>query len=46
MLGELGNLASMIKQAEQIGGKLEGLNETLRGKRATVTPGAGWSRSK
>ncbi len=33
MFGQLGNLASMIKQAQQIGGKLEGLNETLRGKR-------------
>ncbi len=41
MFGQLGNLASMIKQAQQIGGKLEGLNETLRGKRATGNAGGG-----
>ena len=31
----------MIKQAQQIGGRMEGLNETLRTKRATGTAGGG-----
>ena len=41
MFGGLGNLASMIRQAQQIGGRLEGLNETLRGKRVTGSGGGG-----
>jgi DNA-binding YbaB/EbfC family protein len=41
VFGGLGNLASMLRQAQQIGGKLEGMNETLRGKRATGSSGGG-----
>ncbi|HVU87787.1 MAG TPA: YbaB/EbfC family nucleoid-associated protein [Pirellulales bacterium] len=41
MFGQLGNLASMIRQAQQIGGRLEGLNETLRAKRANGSAGGG-----
>jgi nucleoid-associated protein EbfC len=41
VFGGLGNLASMIKQAQQIGGRMEELNETLRTKRATGTAGGG-----
>jgi DNA-binding YbaB/EbfC family protein len=41
VFGQLGNFASMIRQAQQIGGKLEGLNETLRTKRASGSAGGG-----
>lgn len=41
VFGQLGNLASMIRQAQQIGGRLEGLNETLRAKRANGSAGGG-----
>jgi hypothetical protein len=37
----LGNLASMLKQAQQIGGQLQGLSETLKTKRTTGSAGAG-----
>ena len=41
VFGQLGNFASMMRQAQQIGGKLEGLNETLRTKRASGSAGGG-----
>ena len=41
VFGQLGNLATMFRQAQQIGGQLEGLNESLRGKRATGNAGGG-----
>ena len=47
MFGSLGNLGSLLKQAQQIGGRLEGLNQELKaaaGRRAR--PAAAWSRSK
>jgi hypothetical protein len=40
-LGNLGNLASVIKQAQQMGGKLEQLAETLKTKRAEGSAGGG-----
>lgn len=41
MLKGLGNLASLVKQAQQIGGRMQGLNEELRNRRATGTAGGG-----
>lgn len=41
MFKGLANFASMIKQAQQLGGKLQGLSEELRGKRVTGTSGGG-----
>jgi DNA-binding YbaB/EbfC family protein len=41
VFGGLGNLASLMRQAQQIGGRLEGLNEALRGKRAVGSAGGG-----
>ncbi len=40
-LGNLANLGSIIKQAQQVGGKLKELNEELRTKRATGNAGGG-----
>jgi hypothetical protein len=37
----LGNLGALIKQAQQFGSKLEGVNEQLKTKRATGTAGGG-----
>jgi hypothetical protein len=37
----LANLASMIKQAQQMGSKLQGLNEDLKKKRVSGSAGAG-----
>lgn len=41
MFKGIGNLASLMKQAQQIGGRMQGLNEELRNRRATGTAGAG-----
>ncbi len=41
MLGSLGNLASLIKQAKQLEGRLAGVGDELRAKRATGVAGAG-----
>ncbi len=40
-LGNLANLGSMLRDAQQIGGKLEGLNDQLRAKRATGNAAGG-----
>jgi hypothetical protein len=40
-LGNLANLGSLIKQAQQMGGKLQQLNEELKTRRATGTAGGG-----
>jgi DNA-binding YbaB/EbfC family protein len=37
----LGNFASLLKQAQQMGGRIQAVNEELRGKRATGSAGAG-----
>lgn len=41
MLKGLGNLAGLMKQAQQIGGQMQGLNEELKTKRAVGSAGAG-----
>lgn len=41
MFGAIGNLAALVKQAQQISGRLEGLNNELRGRRATGAAGGG-----
>ena len=41
MLGALGNLSSLIKQARQLEGRLAGVGEELRAKRATGIAGGG-----
>lgn len=41
MFGSLGNMASMMRQAQQLSGRLEGLSESLRAKRATGSAGGG-----
>lgn len=41
MFGQLGNLASLMKQAQQIGGKLEGMSVELKSRRATGHAGGG-----
>lgn len=41
MLKGLGNLASLVKQAQQMGGKMQGLSEDLKQRRATGSAGAG-----
>jgi len=40
-LGNLANLGSLIKQAQQMGGKLQAINEELKGRRATGSAGGG-----
>jgi DNA-binding YbaB/EbfC family protein len=40
-LGKLANLGSMIKQAQQMGGRLKDLSEELKTKRAEGTAGGG-----
>jgi len=37
----LGNLAGIVKQAQEIGGRLQALNEDLKGRRAVGNAGAG-----
>jgi nucleoid-associated protein EbfC len=41
MFGALGNLTSMLRQAQQIGGRLEGVNAELKNRRAIGTAGGG-----
>ncbi|HEY1785376.1 MAG TPA: YbaB/EbfC family nucleoid-associated protein [Pirellulales bacterium] len=41
MFKGLGDLAGMLKQAQQMGSRLQELNETLRGQRAEGTAGGG-----
>ena len=41
MFGSLGNLGSLLKQAQQISGRLEGLNAELRSQRAKGAAGGG-----
>jgi DNA-binding YbaB/EbfC family protein len=41
MFKGLGNLASIMKQAQQMGGKMQALNERLKDERATASTGAG-----
>ncbi len=41
MLKGLGNLASLMKQAQQLGGRMQGLTEELKQRRATGSSGAG-----
>lgn len=41
MLGALGNLGSLIKQAKQLEGRLAGIGDELRSKRATGQAGGG-----
>lgn len=41
MLGAFGNLTSLIKQAKQLEGRLAGVGEELRGKRAVGIAGGG-----
>jgi len=40
-LGNLANLGSIVKQAQQMSGKLQALGDELRGRRATGTSGGG-----
>ena len=41
MFGNLGNLTSMIKQAQQMGAKMNEMSEELKTRRVTGTSGAG-----
>ena len=41
MFKGLGNLASMMRQAQQIGGKMKSINEELKAKRVSASTGAG-----
>lgn len=41
MFGGIGNLASLMKQAQQIGGKLEGISTELKSRRASGQAGGG-----
>ncbi len=41
MFKGIANLASMMKQAQQIGGRLQSLNDELKQKRATGSAGGG-----
>ena len=41
MFGSLGNLGSLLKQAQQIGGRLENINQQLRAARAKGSAGGG-----
>jgi nucleoid-associated protein EbfC len=41
MFKGLGNLAGMLKQAQQMGGRLQALNDDLKAQRATGSAGAG-----
>ena len=40
-LGNLANLGAMVKQAQQMGSRLQGINEELKTKRATGSSGGG-----
>ncbi len=41
MFKQLGNLASMLRQAQQVGGRMQELNEKLRSERVTGSAGGG-----
>ncbi len=41
MFKGLGNLGSMLKQAQEMGTKMQGLSEELKGRRATGSSGGG-----
>jgi len=41
VLKGLGNLASLVKQAQQMGGKMQGLGEDLKQRRVTGSAGGG-----
>lgn len=41
MFGGLGNFAQLLKQAQQIGGRLQGTSDELRARRVTGAAGAG-----
>lgn len=41
MFRGLGNLASLLRQARQMGGRMQALNDTLKGERATGSTGGG-----
>jgi nucleoid-associated protein EbfC len=41
VLGGLGNFTQLLKQAQQIGGRLQGASEELRARRVTGAAGAG-----
>lgn len=41
VFGGLGNLGALMKQAKELGGRLQGLNEELKTKRATGSSGGG-----
>lgn len=41
MFKGLGNLASLVKQAQQIGGRMQGLTDELKQRRATGSAGGG-----
>lgn len=41
MLKGLGNLASMMKQAQEMGGRMQGMAEELRGRRVVGAAGGG-----
>ena len=41
MLKGLSNIGSLLKHAQEIGGKMKGLSEELRGRRATGSAGGG-----
>jgi DNA-binding YbaB/EbfC family protein len=41
VFGSLGNFASLLKQAQQISGRLEGMNQELKSRRATGSAGGG-----
>jgi DNA-binding YbaB/EbfC family protein len=40
-LGNLANLGALLKQAQEMGGRMQSMQEELRGKRATGAAGAG-----
>lgn len=40
-LGNLANLGGLMKQAQEMGGKMQQLNQELKGKRVTGSAGAG-----
>lgn len=41
MLGALGNLGNILRQAQQMGGRMEALGDELRGKRVTGSAAGG-----
>jgi DNA-binding YbaB/EbfC family protein len=41
MFKEIGNLASLLRQAQQMGGKVQAVNEQLKGQRVRAAAGGG-----